>query len=94
MGVAVAIASTSIAAAESTISVRGMLAMAKIAGANGILDSQLHFQKTTRLDGGEQFVFRFWSTEATRLGKTLKEYSDQCNQAISGYDKLWQAAPD
>lgn len=94
MGVVVTIACTSIATAETTLSVREILATAKMAGACGILDSQLHFQKTTRLDGGEKFVFRFWSTEATRLGKTLREYSDQCNQAVSAYDKMWQSAPD
>jgi hypothetical protein len=85
---------TSTAPAQEKFSVREILAMAKIAGACGILDSQVHFQKSTRLEGGEAFVFRYWSTEATRLGKTLQEYSDQCNQAISGYEKLWQASPD
>ena len=78
--------------AQGQLSIQEVLATAKIAGACGILDSQVQYQKATKLDGGDAFVFRFWSTEATRLGKTLEEYSTQCNQAISAYGRLWGAA--
>ncbi len=80
--------------AQESLSVREILAIAKIAGACGILNSQIHFQESTKLDGGELFVTRFWTTEAARLGKTVQEHSAHCDQAITAYDKMWQAARD
>lgn len=61
-------------------------------GACGILDSMVQFQKTTRMDGGDAFVLRFWQVEATRLGMSVEQLSEQCNQSVSAYDKLWNAA--
>ncbi len=78
--------------AESELSGQGILSVAKMAGACGIMDSLIQFQKTTKMAGGEEFVTRFWEVEAARLGMSVKQYSDQCNGAISGYGKLWDAA--
>lgn len=72
-------------------SAQEIMAVSKIAGACGILDSMLHFQKTTKMPGGEEFTVRFWATEAARLGLTMQQYSDQCNGAITSYDKFWKA---
>lgn len=79
------------APAQNELSAQGILATAKFAGACGILDSMINFQKTTRMAGGDEFVARFWALEATRLGLSVKEMSDRCDQSIIAYDKLWRA---
>lgn len=76
-------------AKDDGISVQGMLATAKIAGACGILDSLIHFQKTRKMNGGDEFVTRFWSVEAARQGLTVQQLSDRCNKAISTYGTFW-----
>jgi len=80
------------AAAQTELSAQGVLATAKFAGACGILDSMITFQKTTRMPGGDEFVARFWAVEATRLGLSVKDMSGRCDQSIIAYDKLWKAA--
>jgi len=77
--------------ADESIDGQGILAIAKIAGACGILDSMIDFQAKTKMEGGDEFVTRFWQVEAARLGKTVEELSNTCNGAISTYDKFWDA---
>ena len=79
-------------AKEEGVSMQGMLATAKYAGACGILDSLIHFQKTTKMNGGNEFVSRFWAVEAARLGLTVQQLSDRCNEAISAYGTFWDIA--
>lgn len=80
------------ASAQNDLDAQGMLAIAKYTGACGILDSLVTFQKTTRMSGGDEFVARFWTVEAARLGLSVKQLSDRCNQSIAAYEKLWKAA--
>lgn len=77
---------------DDSPSIQGMLAISKMAGACGILQQMSAFQAATKLEGGDEFVQRFWSTEAARLGKTPEEYIAGCNSAISAYEKLWEVA--
>ncbi len=72
-------------------SAQEIMAVSKVAGACGILDSMLHFQKTTKMSGGNEFTTRFWVAEAARLGLSMQQYSDRCNKAITTYDKFWKA---
>jgi hypothetical protein len=76
---------------ESQGSGQEVLAVAKIAGACGILDSIIHFQKTTRMPGGDEFVSRFWSTEAARMGMSVEQLSQRCDRAVTMYDQIWSA---
>src|SRR5690606_7956031 len=46
--------------AADDLSPQGLLSVAKMAGACGILDSMIQLQRTTKLPGGEEFVTRFW----------------------------------
>jgi hypothetical protein len=79
------------AKAEQVVEPQGILVVAKMAGACGILDSMIDFQAKTKMSGGNEFVTRFWEVEATRLGMSVKQLSDQCNGAVSAYDKVWSA---
>jgi hypothetical protein len=89
---AVALALVMPASAQGDLSPQGILATGKMAGACGILDSMIQFQKSTRMEGGEAFVLRFWGVEAARLGMSVQQLSEQCNQSVSAYDTLWSAA--
>jgi len=82
------------AKSDGTPSLQGMLAISKMAGACGILQQMSAFQGTTKLENGDAFIQRFWSTEAARLGKTPEEYIATCNSTMSAYEKLWLAAED
>ncbi len=84
----------SAAIADDELTLQGMLATAKIAGACGIMDSMIDLQKTTKLAGGDEFVTRFWTVEAARLGLTVEQLSDRCTKAIAGYDKMWALAEE
>jgi len=74
------------------VDAQGVLAIAKIAGSCGILDELIDFQSKTKLEGGESFVTRFWSTEAARRGLSVREMSNQCDSAILTYDQLWKSS--
>lgn len=78
--------------ASGSNEILNLMASSKIAGACGVLDSLIHFQKTTQLPGGDDFVVRFWNVEAARLGKSVKELSDGCNSAYKIYDTYWKIA--
>jgi hypothetical protein len=67
---------------------KSMLAISKMTGACGVFNLQINFQETTKMDGGSEFLMRFWTYEAARLGKTLKEYATGCAEAIKAYNKL------
>jgi len=79
-------------AEDEPISGRHILAVAKVAGVCGILDSLIQFQAETKMPGGDGFVTRFWSVEAARRGMTVRQVSDQCNAAVSTYDAMWKAS--
>lgn len=77
--------------AEEKISGHKILSTAKVAGSCGILDSMVHFQETTKMDGGDEFVSRFWAVEAARLGMSVQKMSEQCDKTVTLYDNLWKA---
>lgn len=81
-----------IAHAQDDLSARGLLSVAKMADTCGVLDSMIQLQKTTKLPGGDDFVVRFWSTEAARLGMTVQQLSEKCNRSVAAYTQLWSAA--
>ncbi len=80
------------ASAQDDLSAQGILAIGKMTGACGIMDSMIQFQKTTRMEGGEAFVLRLWEVEAARLGMSVQQLSEQCNKSVSAYDTLWSTA--
>ena len=80
--------------AEEDSDVLGILAAEKMAGACGIMDSQIDFQTKTKMDDGDEFVSRFWFIEATRLGKSMEEYFELCKYSVSIYDKIYKASEE
>lgn len=83
--------SANIAAEQSSRDfIQEVLATGKMAGACGIIQLQIQFQANTNMPGGADFVERFVSTEAARLGKSSDEYMNNCAMSISTYSRMWE----
>lgn len=65
-----------------------ILATAKMTGACGIMNSQFMFQEVTLMPSGNEFLLRYWKTEATRLGMSLEEFISNCGSSVSEYDAM------
>lgn len=83
---------SSATSAQEDISVQALMSVSKMAGACGILDEMIHFQTVTKMPGGDDFVPRFWTAEAARLGMSIQQYSEQCDQTLQAYGKFWEAS--
>ncbi len=64
------------------------LATAKLAGMCGALKQMAAFQEATKMEGGKEFYIRFVNTEAIRVGLTLPEFLQGCQQATRTYAEL------
>jgi hypothetical protein len=83
---------SSITRADDSNTDQRILSVAKFTGGCGILESMVHFQKATQMPGGDNFIARFWTTEATRIGFSMQEYVDNCNKSTDIYNQLWKAS--
>ena len=84
--------SSAITRADDSITAQGILAVAKFTGACGIMESMVNFQTATQMPGGDDFIARFWTTEAARLGYSMQQYVDNCNKSTEMYNQTWNAA--
>jgi hypothetical protein len=62
------------------------MAIGKLTGACEVFKLQLDFQENTGFKGGKDFINRFWSIEALRLGETLEEYVKDCHATVDKYN--------
>lgn len=74
--------------AEDDLSIESLMALGKLTGACGIMNSQIVFQQTTGMPEGDEFLVRYWTTEAARLGMTIEKYGASCSQSIDSYDQF------
>ena len=65
-----------------------ILAVGKMSGACGIFKLQIEFQENILMPGGIEFIERFWTTEAARLGVSLQDYAKQCGEYVEAYKKF------
>ena len=65
-----------------------MLVNAKIAGMCGTLKQLSAFQQATQMPGGNDFIVRFFNTEAARLGKNLQSLMGQCQNATKTHAEM------
>jgi hypothetical protein len=63
----------------------------KMVGTCGVMQQMVRFQEATKMEGGEDFILRFWSTEATRLGMSTDRFIQVCDNSTSKYD-VWEKA--
>ncbi|WP_454842883.1 hypothetical protein [Pseudomonas hormoni] len=85
---------SSISWADESTSNAGLeiLATAKMSGGCGILGQMVSFQESTKMAGGTEFLNRFMTTEAARLGFTLDKYVAMCRHVHEKYQAMYDAA--
>ena len=65
--------------------INALIVKAKVAGTCGAMSQLSNFQRTTNMPGGDEFVLRFFRTEATRLGMDLKQFLESCDKITKEY---------
>lgn len=68
------------------------LVISKMTGACGMVKQMAAFQEATKMPGGDDFLMRFMTTEAARLGETPLGFLERCKGAIEFYVELTKAA--
>lgn len=63
-----------------------MMVVAKATGMCGVISQMVNFQQATKMPGGDEFVVRFLTTEAARLGHTLESFTGQCPSVFEKYN--------
>lgn len=87
------LSSTAFANDENSFA-KGLLATGKLTGNCGIFKLQLDFQDNTELKGGEDFLARFWTMEAARLGLSLEEFVNNCHKIVEKYNTYYSMLDD
>ncbi len=72
------------------MSLSSIMAISKATGACGIMKQMASFQETTKMSGGDQFMLRFWQTEAARLGTDLSQYIKTCEKVTGAYTEMYE----
>ena len=67
-----------------------LMSLGKLTGNCGIFRAQVVFQEETVLDNGDEFLSRYWTMEAARLGKTLEEYVQYCLTYMNEYTEQYE----
>lgn len=84
--------SAGVARSGDTDDLLSLLVMAKGTGMCGVFSQMARFQESTKMEGGDEFVVRFISTEAARLGHTLESFLAQCADTTKEYNRIYAAA--
>ena len=63
-----------------------MMIAAKATGMCGVFVQMAIFQESTKMPGGDEFIVRFFNTEAVRLGHTLESFTKQCSAVVNEYN--------
>jgi len=77
--------------ARAEVSPQGALMVANVAGECEMLYSMIEFQKQSNIQGGEEYVAKFWSAEAAKMKLTVEQLSDRCKKSTAAYDKVWDS---
>ena len=67
-----------------------MLVLGKAAGMCGLFRQMILFQEATQMEGGDDFIVRFYQTEAARLGKTTEEFGTTCIDVTNKYGEYYK----
>lgn len=77
--------------ANKNSELENILIVSKVTGTCGVFKQLSYFQSTTQMKGGDEFLVRFFNTEATRLGKTLPQMLEECNESVRLYTSLMKS---
>lgn len=64
-----------------------LMVTAKATGMCGVFVQMMNFQETTKMQGSDEFIIRFLSIEATRLGHTLESFMKTCPPIVKKYNE-------
>lgn len=56
------------------------------------MKSLIAFSETPDFKGDKEAIEKFQAAEAASMGKTVDDYTAQCEKAITVYGELWQKA--
>jgi hypothetical protein len=87
---ALLLASTS--AHADGVSPQGALMVANVAGECDVLYSMVAFQKKNNIKGGEEYVAKFWESEAAQMNLSVDQLSARCEKTAAAYDKLYNSS--
>ncbi len=65
-----------------------LLMVANVAGECDVLYSMVEFQKKSHINGGEEYVAKFWADQSAKAGLTVDQLSDRCGKSTAAYDKI------
>jgi len=65
--------------------IKHYMVVAKATGMCGVFVQMASFQEATKMKGGTEFIVRFLSTEAARLGYTLDAFMESCPKVTKKY---------
>jgi hypothetical protein len=63
-----------------------MLVQAKYTGMCGAFRQMGLFQESTKMPGGDEFITRFISTEATRMNVSFEQLLSRCSMTAKAYN--------
>lgn len=66
-----------------------LMVLSKFTGLCGSFTQMVAFQEATQMQGGYEFLNRFWATESARLGMTMEEFGTQCGASIKRYHETY-----
>ncbi len=68
-----------------------VITLSKMAGMCGMVRQLAFFQESTKMTGGDEFISRFLTTEAARLGYSLEDFLAKCVEISEEYGRIEQA---
>ena len=68
-----------------------LMITAKATGMCGVFSQMANFQEATKMPGGDEFIIRFISTEAARLGMTSEKLVGQCPSIVEKYNSTMKS---
>ena len=74
------------------VSPQGALMVANVAGECDVLYSMVEFQKKNNINGGQEYVAKFWASEAAKMNLTVDQLSARCEKTAAAYDKLYNSS--
>jgi len=82
----------SLPARAQGVSPQSVLMIANVAGECDVLYSMVEFQKKNNINGGQEYVAKFWASESAKMGLTVEQLSERCSKASAAYEKLSSTA--
>lgn len=69
--------------------VKSLLTIGLMSGTCIVYEDMIAYQKTAKLEGGDEFILRFWSAELAKTGRnSLEEFLSECKVVYETHRSL------